>query len=123
MNITGGMSANGSVWSVAKPKKTFKGNKSKSQCPKRKSRLNKQHQELLTLDSEDVCLSKYIQRIYKRQKWSFMKLDKAKNKSVYYPKSQPRKPKISYMPPDHQEIINKKSLNAKKVKLTLYNLV
>jgi hypothetical protein len=46
-----------------------KGAKSKSLVPGRKSKLaNQKHKELITLDFEDAMLSKYIQKIYKKQK-------------------------------------------------------
>lgn len=46
-----------------------KGTKSKSQVPGRKSNLvRKQQKEFITLDFEDAMLSKYIQKIYKKQK-------------------------------------------------------
>jgi hypothetical protein len=98
-----------------------KASKSKSQIPRRKSKLVKHKQDFITLDSEDACLSKYIQRIYKKQKWSFVKFEKSsKNKSINYTKSQTRKPTISYLPPEHREIIKRWSQGGVYVSLILF---
>lgn len=45
-----------------------KTSKSKSQCPRRKSRVVNPGKDLITLHSEEVVTSKYIDKIYKKQK-------------------------------------------------------
>lgn len=63
------MSSAGSLRSLSNTRnEQTKASKSKSQVPRRKSKLVKHKQDFITLDSEDACLSKYIQRIYKKQK-------------------------------------------------------
>ena len=52
---------------------------SKSQVSRRKNnKINKKYSDFMPLDSEDASLTKYIKKIYRNQKWSFVKFEKNK---------------------------------------------
>jgi len=90
-------------------KKGTVANSSKSQFSRRKNKMYNQYSDCPPFDPEDASLSRYIRKIKRNQKWSFVKLEKVRksSKTVYYPKFKSRKTNLSFLPPEHQEVIHR----------------
>mmetsp|Transcript_30343 Transcript_30343/g.26888 ORF Transcript_30343/g.26888 Transcript_30343/m.26888 type:complete len:224 (+) Transcript_30343:396-1067(+) len=91
-------------------KKRVPSSNSKSQVSGRRTQFRKQYADFTPVDHEDASLTKHIQKIYRNKKCSFVKFDtkrKLDNRSGYCAKSQTRKSTISYLPPEHREVIDK----------------
>lgn len=72
-----GLSSNLSVRTLNGNKaNSSKNSKSKSHCPRRKSRVVNPGKDLITLHSENMITSKQVEKVYKKQKCSFVKIDK-----------------------------------------------
>ena len=68
MNASNVINTTESVLSFNNRKQSGTNKKSKSQCPKRKSQISNKHHDIVTLDFEDACLSKYIKKFSQKQK-------------------------------------------------------